>query len=85
MDLKGVMWPARANLSKADLSGAILIRANLRKADLSEAILIRANLRKADLSEAILNGAIYDKTTKFSDKLNQQELDKIGMILSEES
>ena len=49
----------RANLSGADLRGANLIRANLRGADLIGADLIganliRANLYRADLSEADL-------------------------------
>ncbi|HEY7419220.1 MAG TPA: pentapeptide repeat-containing protein, partial [Ktedonobacteraceae bacterium] len=57
----------RADLSGANLEGAVLHRAdfyvanlsgaNLHKADLSSAILIKADLRKADLSEANLRGA----------------------------
>jgi uncharacterized protein YjbI with pentapeptide repeats len=47
----------RANLIRANLSGANLIRANLSGANLSEAYLTLADLRKADLSEANLSGA----------------------------
>jgi uncharacterized protein YjbI with pentapeptide repeats len=51
-----------ANLSEANLRGAILHRANLRganlgEADLGEAILHRANLGGANLGEAELRGA----------------------------
>ena len=61
------------------------VEVDLSNANFSEANLNGADLSKANLSKVILNGAISDKTTKFSDKLNQQELDKIGMILSKES
>ncbi len=52
----------RANLSGADLREANLMRADLsgadlREADLREADLWRANLREADLREADLSGA----------------------------
>ena len=47
----------RANLSGASLSEAILPDANLRRADLSGADLWHANLWRADLSGADLSGA----------------------------
>ena len=47
----------RADLSGADLSGAVLRRADLRRADLSGADLRRADLRRAVLSDADLSGA----------------------------
>ena len=47
----------RADLSRADLSGANLIGADLSRADLSGADLSRANLSGADLSRADLIGA----------------------------
>ena len=46
-----------ANLSRADLSGADLFEADLSGADLFEANLFRANLSGADLFEADLSGA----------------------------
>ena len=51
---KGKYNLRRANLRKADLSGADLREANLRGADLSGADLYEANLRGANLSEANL-------------------------------
>ena len=48
---------SRANLSRADLSGAYLFGANLSRADLSGAKLSRANLSGAKLSRADLSGA----------------------------
>ena len=48
---------ARADLSRANLSGADLYRADLSRADLSDANLSRANLYRADLSGADLSGA----------------------------
>jgi hypothetical protein len=56
----------RADLSKANLSGAYLSRANLSGADLfranlSGANLSRANLSRADLSEANLSGAYLSR------------------------
>lgn len=50
----------RANLRRADLSGANLSEANLRRADLRRADLSEANLRGADLS-----GVIYNENTAF--------------------
>ena len=47
----------RANLSRANLSGANLSRADLFGANLSEANLSRADLSGANLSEADLSGA----------------------------
>jgi uncharacterized protein YjbI with pentapeptide repeats len=49
-----------ANLSEADLTGAILGRAKLSGADLSYAALTWANLESADLREASLSGAQLD-------------------------
>jgi uncharacterized protein YjbI with pentapeptide repeats len=47
----------RADLIRANLSGADLIGANLREANLIRANLIGANLREADLIRANLSGA----------------------------
>src|SRR5260370_639967 len=47
-----------AILSRADLSGAILSRADLNRANLSEANLSKINLNGANLSKANLNRAI---------------------------
>ena len=47
----------RANLSRADLSEAILSGANLSRANLSEAILSGANLSRANLTGAYLSRA----------------------------
>ena len=55
--LKGKYGGERANLSRADLSGADLCRADLIEADLREADLSGADLREANLLEADLRGA----------------------------
>ncbi|MCA6559092.1 MAG: pentapeptide repeat-containing protein, partial [Pseudanabaena sp. M114S2SP2A07QC] len=50
--LRNVCGCPSADLSRANLSGAIMIRANL-----IEAYLARTNLAKADLTDSILNRA----------------------------
>jgi len=81
---------SEANLIEANLKGAYLTRADLEGADLEGvnlegAYLCGADLRETDLDSAVLDDAIYDKTTLFSDYINQEELDKRGMILTKEN
>ena len=61
MLVNGYKIEAYADLSFADLSGAILNRANLSGANLRGAILNRANLSGADLSRALLSGAFLNR------------------------
>ena len=67
--LRGENGGKRANLSRADLSGANLSRANLFGANLSRADLSRANLSRADLSGANLFGANLFRANLFGANL----------------
>ena len=67
--LRGENGGKRANLSRADLSGANLSRANLFGANLSRADLSRANLSRADLSGANLFGANLSRANLFGANL----------------
>jgi uncharacterized protein YjbI with pentapeptide repeats len=77
-DLRGANL-REANLSKINLSGAILNRANLKGADLSfanlsEADLSRVNFSKANLSYAYLNSAYLHRANLIGANLNRAYL-----------
>jgi uncharacterized protein YjbI with pentapeptide repeats len=69
----------RANLSQADLRGAILISANLSQADLRGANLSRANLREAKLSEADLFQADFREANLESADLHFSNLSQTDL------
>ena len=64
----------RANLSRADLSGANLYRANLSGADLSGADLSRADLSGANLYRADLSGADLSRADLYRANLSGADL-----------
>ena len=67
---------SKANLYKADLSGADLGGANLYKADLSVADLTGANLSVAKLIEADLSRANFYKTNLTGANLHKANLNR---------
>ena len=76
---------SRANLFRADLSGADLSRANLFRADLSGADLSRANLFRADLSganlfRADLSGADLSRANLSRANLSGADLSRANYI-----
>ena len=66
----------RANLSRANLSGANLSRADLSGANLSRADLSGANLSRADLSRANLSGANLSRADLSRADLSRADLSK---------
>ena len=73
---------SRANLSGADLYGANLSRANLSGADLYGANLSRANLSGANLSGANLSGANLSGANLYGANLYGEKITKIPIQIS---
>ena len=67
-------WASRADLSRADLSGANLSRADLSRADLSGADLSRADLSRANLSGANLSRADLSRADLYGANLSGANL-----------
>lgn len=63
------------NLSRANLSGAVLLGANLRRVDFREANLVNANMGGANLSESILCGAMLSSANLSGADLNTTNLE----------
>lgn len=61
---------SKTNLTKANFKGANLEKADLSNADLQGADLSDADLTGTNLQGANLKGALYDKTTKFSEEFD---------------
>lgn len=73
---------ACADLSDADLRGAVLHRADLTDADLSDAKLMEANLQETDLSCARLGGANLTNAYLFGANLTNASLSGGGSVVT---
>ena len=78
-DLSGANL-SRADLYRADLSGANLSRADLSRADFSGANLSRANLYRADLYRADLSGADFSGAYRPEIDIDGWEADENGRL-----